>query len=51
MPPPGYAVISTIGDESIGANAALEASCRAASVVTHWLLDHWDRYENAVPVN
>jgi purine nucleoside permease len=49
MPPPGKDVLSTIGDESLGTNAALEASYRVGSVVAHELLDHWDRYENSVP--
>ena len=49
MPPPGEGALSTIGDESLGTNAALEASYRVGSVVAHELLDHWDRYENTVP--
>jgi purine nucleoside permease len=51
MPPPGDAVIATIGDESLGTNAALEAAYRAGSVVAHELLDHWDRYEDKIPAN
>jgi purine nucleoside permease len=49
MPPPGDDVLSTIGDESIGTGASLEAAYRVGSVVAHELLAHWDRYENAVP--
>jgi purine nucleoside permease len=48
-PPPGDDVITTIGDESLGTDAALEAAYSVGSVVAHELLDHWDRYENAVP--
>jgi purine nucleoside permease len=51
MPPPGDAVISTIGDESVGTNAALEAAYRTGAVVAHELLDHWDRYQDSVPSN
>jgi purine nucleoside permease len=50
-PPPGEDVLTTIGDESLGTHAALEAAYRAGSVVAHELLDHWDRYENATPAN
>jgi purine nucleoside permease len=49
MPPPGSDVLSTIGDESLGTDAALEASYRAGSVVAHELLDHWDRYADSPP--
>ncbi len=49
MPPPGQGAVSTIGDESVGTNAALEAAYRAGSAVAHELLRHWDRYENTVP--
>jgi purine nucleoside permease len=51
MPPPGEDVLSTIGDESLGTNAALEAAYRTGSVVAHELLNHWDRYADAVPAN
>ena len=51
MPPPGADVISTIGDESLGTNAALEASYRVGSVVADEIVGHWDRYENAIPAN
>jgi purine nucleoside permease len=51
MPPPGEGTLSTIGDESLGTDAALEASYRVGSVVAHELLDHWDRYENSVPAD
>jgi purine nucleoside permease len=49
MPPPGDPVISTIGDESLGTGAALEAAYRVGAAVAHELLLHWDRYKNAVP--
>lgn len=49
MPPPGQDVTSTIGDESLGTNASLEAAYRAGSAVAHELLAHWPRYETAVP--
>ena len=49
MPPPGDPVLSTIGDESLGTNASLEAAYRTGSTVAHELLEHWSRYENAVP--
>jgi purine nucleoside permease len=48
MPPTGQDVTTTIGDESLGTEAAFEAQYRAGSVVVHELLAHWDRYE-AVP--
>jgi purine nucleoside permease len=49
MPPPGEGVVSTIGDESLGTGASLEAAYRVGSVVAHKLLSDWDRCENAVP--
>lgn len=49
MPPPGQGVETTIGDESVGTDAALESAYRAGSSVVHELLRHWDRYEAAVP--
>jgi purine nucleoside permease len=49
LPPPGDPVLSTIGDEAVGTEAALEACYRAGSVVAHELLDHWDRYADSVP--
>jgi purine nucleoside permease len=49
MPPPGTAVVSTIGDESLGTDAALEAAYRAGAAVAHELLGHWDRCANSVP--
>ena len=48
-PPPGAAVISTIGDESTGTVPALEACYRVGSVVAHELLEHWDRYSDRIP--
>jgi len=49
MPPPGMAVTSTLGDESLGTTAALEAAYRTGAAVAHELLAHWDRYEKATP--
>ena len=51
MPPPGDSVLTTIGDESLGTTAALEAAYRAGSAVAHELLTHWDRYDSQVPSN
>lgn len=51
MPPNGESVLKTIGDESTGTNAALEAAYRVGSVVADELLKHWDRYENTIPAN
>ena len=51
MPPPGETALTTIGDESLGTGAALEAAYRAGSVVAHELIEHWDRYENSVPAD
>jgi purine nucleoside permease len=49
MPPPGQGVTSTIGDEALGTNAALEAAYRAGAAVAHELLANWPRYEKAPP--
>jgi len=49
MPPPGEAALSTVGDESLGTDAALEASYRVGSAVAHELLLHWGRYADTVP--
>ena len=49
LPPPDTTVLETIGDESLGTNAAIEAAYRVGSKVAHELLEHWDKYENAVP--
>jgi purine nucleoside permease len=49
MPLPGEDVLSTIGDESLGTRAALEASYRVGSAVAHELLEHWALYEDKVP--
>jgi purine nucleoside permease len=49
LPPPGVPISATIGDESIGTDAALEAAYRTGSAVVHELLAHWPQYEAAVP--
>lgn len=49
-PPTGQDVRTTIGDESLGTEAAFEAQYRAGSVVAHELLAHWDRYAKTPPV-
>ena len=49
MPPPGQSVETTIGDELLGTNTALEAAYRTGSVVAHELLKNWPRYEDKVP--
>jgi len=49
MPPPGDPVTSTIGDESLGTEASLEAAYRAGAAVAHELLAHWDLYRDQVP--
>lgn len=49
MPPTGQDVTTTIGDESLGTEAAFEAQYRAGSVVVHELLAHWERYESTPP--
>jgi purine nucleoside permease len=49
MPPPGQSVTTTIGDESIGTEAAFEAQYRAGSAVAHELLANWNKYENTPP--
>lgn len=49
MPPPGQGVTSTIGDESMGTDAALESAYRTGSVVVHELLRDWPRYRDQVP--
>jgi purine nucleoside permease len=51
MPPSGDSVISTIGDESVGTNAALEASYSVGSAVADEIVGHWSRYENSIPGN
>jgi purine nucleoside permease len=48
-PPTGQDVTTTIGDESLGTEAAFEAQYRAGSVVVHELLANWARYEKATP--
>lgn len=49
MPPPGEPITATIGDESLGTNASLEAAYRAGAAVAHELLNHWSVYKNQVP--
>lgn len=49
MPPTGQDVTTTIGDESLGTEAAFEAQYRAGSVVVHELLRNWERYERQPP--
>jgi purine nucleoside permease len=49
MPPPGQGVVSTIGDESMGTDAALEAAYRAGSAVVHEILRNWPKYEKTIP--
>jgi purine nucleoside permease len=48
-PPPGKGALDTIGDEAPGQVAAYEANYRVGAVVAHELLDHWARYERAIP--
>jgi purine nucleoside permease len=49
MPPPGQGVETTIGDESMGTEAALEAAYRTGASVVHELLRNWTKYENSTP--
>lgn len=49
MPPPSQSVETTIGDETLGTNTALEAAYRSGSVVVHELLKDWPKYEDKVP--
>jgi len=49
MPPPGQGAESTIGDESIGTDAALESAYRSGSAVVHELLRNWAKHEKSVP--
>lgn len=49
MPPPGLPVTATIGDESMGNEAALEAAYHTGSVVVHEILANWSKYENRTP--
>jgi purine nucleoside permease len=49
VPPPGEPVTATIGDESLGTDAALEAGYRAGSAVAHELLTHWSQYDATIP--
>lgn len=48
MPPPGQDILSTMGDESMGA-AAFESLHATGSVVIHELLANWERYEKMRP--
>jgi purine nucleoside permease len=49
MPPAGQDVTSTMGDESLGTEAAFDALHRTGSVVVHELLENWARYEKTIP--
>lgn len=49
MPPPGQSVTSTIGDESLGTDPALEAAYRVGSSVAHEILRNWQAYADTVP--
>jgi purine nucleoside permease len=49
MPPPGQDATTTIGDESLGTNASLEAAYRTGAAVAHELLANWPKYEKATP--
>jgi len=51
MPPPGMPVTKTIGDESLGTDAAFEAEYRAGSAVVDEILAHWDKYRDTPPGN
>jgi purine nucleoside permease len=51
MPPPGVDVVATMGDESLGTDASLEAAYRSSAAVAHELLKNWPRYEAAPPGN
>jgi purine nucleoside permease len=51
MPPPGSTVASTMGDESLGTDAALEAAYRSSAAVAHELLRNWGQYEKTTPGN
>ena len=42
-------VMSTLGDESLGTQASLEAAYRAGSAVAHELLANWPKYEKTTP--
>jgi purine nucleoside permease len=48
-PPPGKGALDTIGDEAPGQVAAYEANYRVGAVVVHELMEHWARYERAIP--
>ncbi len=49
MPPPGQDITSTLGDESMGTEAAFESLHRTGSPVIHELLAHWGQYEKTRP--
>jgi purine nucleoside permease len=51
MPPPGATALSTVGDESLGTEAALEAAYRSSAAVAHELLRNWPRYAASTPGN
>ena len=49
LPPPGQEITKTLGDESMGTEAAFESLHRTGSVVIHELLTHWDKYQAKRP--
>ncbi len=49
LPPPGTSIMTTLGDETLGTNVALESSYSVAAAVAHELLANWPRYENQIP--
>jgi purine nucleoside permease len=49
MPPPGVAVTQTMGDESLGTDASLEAAYRSSAAVAHELLRNWPKYYATIP--
>lgn len=48
-PPPGVSAIDSVGDEGPGQLVAFEANYRVGVPVVHELLNHWDRYKDAIP--
>ena len=51
MPPPGLTVAATMGDESLGTHASLEAAYRTGAAVAHELLRNWPNYRDTIPGN
>lgn len=49
LPPPGQSIMTTIGDESLGTDASIEAAYRTGAAVAHELLAHWDKYQAFSP--